>query len=188
MNHRILLIAFCFAACCIPACSDNVEEELSLSREVSKQLGTQLKSKLVSTMQSAGPEAAIAVCNLQAIDITEEISNKNNLEVGRTALKIRNPSNQPDAWEIKQLRWFKTQNDSGADSKTLEAHEVIHEEGEKIFRYMKAIPMQEPCKLCHGNALAPSVEKTIKSLYTQDQATGFEVGQIRGAFTVKVVL
>jgi len=188
LNYRILLIAFCFAACSISACSDNVDEELSLSREVSKQLGTQLKSKLVGAMKSAGPEAAIAVCNLQAIDITEEISNKNNLEVGRTALKIRNPSNQPDAWEIKQLRWFAAQNDSGADIKTLEAHEVIKEDGKKIFRYMKAIPMQEPCMLCHGTELVPPVEETIKSLYPQDQATGFEIGQIRGAFTVKVAL
>jgi hypothetical protein len=182
LKYRILLIAFALFSA---ACSDNVDEELLLSREVSKQLGTQLKSKLVGTLQSDGPEAAIAVCNLEAIGITKEISNKNKLEVGRTALKIRNTSNQPDAWEIKQLKWFDAQNNLGAALKTLEAHEVVKEDGKKVFRYIKAIPMNEPCMLCHGTALAPAVEKTIKKLYTQDQATGFEIGQIRGAFTIK---
>ena len=53
---------------------------------------------------------------------------------------------------------------------------------------MKAIPMQEPCALCHGKTLAPQIGDKIKSLYPLDQATGFELGEIRGAFTVKIKL
>ncbi len=184
-NHNPFAIAL-FVACIISACSNNnVDEELTLSREISKELGTQLKSKLVSTMQSGGPEAAISVCNIDAINIAEDISNRNNLEVGRTSLKIRNPANKPDAWETKQLEWFNSQQASGIDVKTLEKSEIVKENGKKIFRYMKAIPIQEPCMLCHGAVLSTVVKEKIRELYPQDQATGYKPGQIRGAFTIK---
>jgi len=187
LNKHNLIVHF--VACIISACSNNnVDEELALSREVSKELGTQLKNKLVSTMQSSGPDAAIAVCNLEAINITEDISNKNNLEVGRTSLKIRNLANKPDAWESKQLEWFKSQQASGIDVKTLEKSEIVKENGKKIFRYMKAIPIQEPCMLCHGEVLSSAVKEKIIDLYPQDQATGYTLGQIRGAFTIKISL
>jgi len=187
LKKQSQLVITLFVACIISACSNSnsVDEELALSREVSKQLGTQLKSKLVSTMQSNGLSAAIAVCNLEATNITKDISNKNNLEVGRTSLKIRNPANKPDAWESKQLEWFSSQQASGIDVKTLEKSELLKEKGKKIFRYMKAIPMQEPCMLCHGEALSITVKEKISDLYPQDQATGYKPGQIRGAFTIK---
>ncbi len=188
MKKINLFIYICIFSCVIVACSKNVDGELLLSRVVSKQLGDQLKSKLVDTLQSEGPISAISVCNIDAVKISTAISIRNDLKVGRTSLKIRNPANQPDAWETKQLMWFSSQVESSSDLKSLEIHEVVAENNKEVFRYMKAIPMQEPCILCHGSTLAPSVKESIKNLYPHDQATGFEIGQIRGAFTVKINL
>ena len=186
MNIRSQLAIALFVASTISACSkSNFDEELILSREVSKELGTKLKRKLVNTIQSSGPDSAIAVCNLEAIKISEDISNRNNLEVGRTSLKIRNLANTPDVWETKQLEWFSSQQTSGIDIKTLEKSEIVKEKGKKIFRYMKAIPMQEPCMLCHGEVISAGLKEKINDLYPQDQATGYKPGQIRGAFTIK---
>ena len=176
-------------ACTLLAgCSKNIEEEILLSRAASMQLGTDLKSTLVKSLTSKGPVSAIEVCNIDAIQISNTISQKNNLKVGRTSLKIRNPANKPDAWETKQLAWFSSQLESGADIKSLEAHEVVKENNEDIFRYMKAIPMQEPCMLCHGKTIAPAISEKIQKLYPQDQATDYEVGEIRGAFTLEINL
>lgn len=189
MNKQIQLTIAIFAACIISACTNNnIDEELALSREASKQLGSQLKSKLVSAMQSSGPVAAIVVCNLEAIDISSEVSSKNNLEVRRTSLKIRNPANKPDAWELKQLEWFNSQQATGIDANILEKSEIVKENGKNIFRYMKAIPTQEPCLLCHGVTISPAVKEKINDLYPQDQATGYKPGQIRGAFTIRKLL
>ena len=189
MKFQNVHLALLFSAS-IAACSNNIniDDEVAASREASKQLGAQLKSKLVSVMQSDGPEAAITVCNIDAMPITAEVSKINKLEIGRTSLKLRNANNQPDDWETKQLHWFASEADAGVDLKTLETYEIVKQNGKKVFRYMKAIPMQEPCLLCHGATLAPQIEAKIKSLYPQDQATGFEVGHVRGAFTVKKVL
>jgi hypothetical protein len=77
---------------------------------------------------------------------------------------------------------------NGVDIKTLEVNEIVSKNKKKTFRYMKAIPTQEPCILCHGKNIAPSITKKLNGLYPNDQATGFQVGEIRGAFTVKIKL
>jgi hypothetical protein len=84
LNKLILLLVILIHACFVIACSSNVDDELNLSRNVSNQLGAQLKNKLITTIQSEGPEAAISVCNMEAMKISADISEKNNLEVGRT--------------------------------------------------------------------------------------------------------
>jgi hypothetical protein len=57
----------------------------------------------------------------------------------------------------------------------------------KVFRYMKALPIQEACLNCHGDPAAVSADLKAKlaKLYPGDQATGYKLGAIRGALTVK---
>jgi hypothetical protein len=49
---------------------------------------------------------------------------------------------------------------------------------------MRAIPMEPLCTTCHGKTLAPDVAAAIAKAYPNDQATGFEPGQLRGAVSV----
>ncbi len=51
--------------------------------------------------------------------------------------------------------------------------------------YVEPILLQPLCLGCHGAALAPEVEARIDALYPDDQATGFEVGELRGVFWVE---
>ena len=53
---------------------------------------------------------------------------------------------------------------------------------------MKAIPTQEICLQCHGENLHGEVVEQLANHYPHDQATGFAVGDIRGAFTIEVPL
>lgn len=186
LKYFKLIIFICITSSTIIGCSKNVEGEILQSRVASKQLGSQLKNTLVETLQSEGPVSAIEVCNIDAIQISNNLSKKYELDVGRTSLKIRNPENKADTWETKQLKWFSSQLKSGADVKSLEVHEIVTEENKDTFRYMKAIPMQEPCALCHGKNIAPAISEKIQHLYPQDQATDYEIGEVRGAFTVKI--
>jgi len=170
------------------ACTQNFDGELLKARETSMQLGMQLKEKLLMAMQSGGPEKALSVCNVEAQGISNGLSDDNMLNVGRTSLKIRNPNNQPDSWEEEQLKGFESQKLNGADPRNLETYEVVTEGNKSVFRYMKAIPMQPPCMLCHGSNLAPDIQSKITQLYPEDKATNFAVDDIRGAFTVKIIL
>ena len=188
------IVKFCFIAAIILvvnsifSCSPNLDRHIEDSRSASAQLGKNLKSTLVHTIQTEGIFEAIQVCNIEAQDISTKLSEELGLQVGRTSLKIRNPKNEPDNWEKNGLHEFAQKLEQGSLINELEKHELIKEDNQKWFRYMKAIPMQEPCGLCHGETLAPQIENKIKSLYPQDQATGFKLGEIRGAFTVKIKL
>jgi hypothetical protein len=53
---------------------------------------------------------------------------------------------------------------------------------------MKPIPTAGLCVTCHGGEMSEEITKKIKSLYPNDQATGFMVGDIRGAFTLQKII
>ena len=53
------------------------------------------------------------------------------------------------------------------------------------FRMMKAIATGEPCLACHGKNVEPSLAAVIDVRYPQDQARGFALGELRGAFTLR---
>ena len=48
--------------------------------------------------------------------------------------------------------------------------------------YVEPIIMQPTCSLCHGVNIAPDVMAKIATLYPEDQAVGFRVGELRGVF------
>jgi hypothetical protein len=49
---------------------------------------------------------------------------------------------------------------------------------------MKAIPTAAVCLVCHGETVEGALGEKIKALYPQDRATGYRLGDIRGAFTI----
>lgn len=138
-----------------------------------------LKSTLMAGMKADGPEAAINLCNTYAPEIAK-LNSKDGWEVGRTSLKIRNLNNAPNTWETDVLNTFEKQVAAGVDIATLEAS--TRQNGQ--FRYMKAIPVGGPCVICHGETLAPAIKARIDTLYPEDQARGYLLGQLRGAFTL----
>ena len=66
--------------------------------------------------------------------------------------------------------------------------EVVMIDGKKVFRLMKAIPTAQVCTKCHGDKLMPQVATSLSELYPEDKATGYRVGQIRGAFVYQRTL
>lgn len=151
-------------------------------------LGGALKHRLQQAIKSGGLEAGVDECHIAAEPIALDLSN-NGWRVGRTALKVRNPNNTPGDWEREQLEAFAQvlneqlqQNEKAPAMALLEATQYNEITGE--FRYMSAIPTQQVCMACHGETVAPSVKARIDKHYPHDQATGFTLGELRGAFTL----
>jgi len=159
-------------------------ERAAESRKLTMSYAKQLRGELVQAIKAGGPESAIPVCQSAAPAITEEMAAEKGWSVGRTALKLRNPANAPDAWERSVLLNFQDQIKQGADIAELEVYETATQDGKPVFRYMKAIPTQKPCLTCHGQNVSDSLRKTIAEFYPQDQAVGFSLGELRGAFTI----
>ena len=99
-------------------------------------------------------------------------------------MKLRNPLNEPDPWELKVMQEFEKRKAAGEEIKMLEYAEIVTTDGKKQFRYMKAIPTEKLCLPCHGSDIEPDDAATLNKFYPHDQATEFKEGDIRGAFTI----
>jgi len=163
---------------------NNLNERAHKSKIAVKVFMTQLKGELKSAMKAGGPVNAINVCNQKAPAIAAALSKKYGWNIARTSLKTRNASNAPDNWETKVLNKFDERKANGEDVKPMAYFEAVENNGKKSFRFMKAIPTGEVCLKCHGENIAPPIKAKLKELYPNDKATGYKLGDVRGAFTI----
>ncbi len=121
-------------------------------------------------------------------DDRRELSRKSGGRVARVSLKTRNPLlGQPDAWEQQVLAEFDRRAAAGEKIESLEFSGSTNEPRGRYFRYMKAIPVQLLCLTCHGKAdnIPDQVRARLAMEYPHDRAIGYELGQVRGAVTIK---
>jgi hypothetical protein len=168
-----------------PARAD--EPVAALKTEAAGLLGeyaTTLLSALKGAIGSVGPVEAIPVCHDLAPKVGAEISARSGWRVARTSLKLRNDASAPDSYEEAVLREFAARAAAGESAETLVKAEIVETDGEKVFHLVKAIPTADLCLTCHGTEVKPEVRARLLELYPNDQATGFRVGDLRGAFTL----
>jgi hypothetical protein len=103
-------------------------------------------------------------------------------------MRVRNEKNTPDEWELAVLQQFEKRKIAGENLKTMEYAETVKEGDQLVYRYMKPIPIVGACLTCHGINLGDEITDKVKSLYPNDQAIGFNMGDIRGAFTLQKIM
>lgn len=183
---KTLVCTFVAMSLAMPlAQADHHGANVAEARANAMKLGKNLKMTLQQAMKAGGPIAALEACNVSAPAIAEKVSSESGWDVARTSLKLRNPENKPDAWELAVLEKFEERKQAGEKPPTLEYSETVMVDGKKTFRFMKAIPTGEVCMSCHGgDNVKPEVVAKLKALYPDDQARGFKTGDLRGAFTL----
>lgn len=185
MQRLLTLITLALAAIGADIHAADYDAEVTASRETVQEFMQTLKKELQAGMQDGGPVNAVSVCNLTAPAIASTYSARYGWNVGRTSLKPRNPDNTPDAWERSVLETFEERKRAGEDPAKMEYYEVLNNEDDMSeLRYMKAIPTAGLCLACHGEQLDSIVKARLETLYPHDQALGYRVGDIRGAFTI----
>ncbi|MBK1697358.1 DUF3365 domain-containing protein [Rhodovibrio salinarum] len=167
-----------------PAATGDVPAaELQEARGLMKAFATRLMGELQNGIEDGGPAHAIGVCGAVAPAIAGSVSDQGGWAIGRTALKVRNPRNSPSVRERAVLMDFQQRHAAGEDFKNMESAAIIEEGNRRYLHYMKAIPTQDLCLACHGSDVAPEVQQAIHARYPADAATGFALGELRGAFT-----
>lgn len=139
-----------------------------------------LSEALTSAMAQGGPVAAIDVCSEQAPRLAAEASTP-DLTVGRSALKLRNPNNAARPWLTPILTEL-------AALPSAEGAQRFVKLDSQRFGYAEAITLKPQCLACHGTEVAAPIAEKIKERYPDDQATGFQPGQLRGVFWAEVAL
>lgn len=188
MKKVIGITLLCLTPFSVSVASDSVQARVEQSKVVVQEFAGQLMMKLKTAMKEGGPMQAIQVCNESAPLIASDISDKHNWKVGRTSLKLRNPANTPDAWEEAVLNKFAERRAAGESAEEMAYFEVVEKDGQKNFRFMKAIGMppaeKMPCLKCHGENIDSNLSNKLNELYPTDKAVGYKPGDIRGAFTI----
>lgn len=186
MNRTVTGLFACFFCIGLAHASDAPapDPNAAEAKQIIQEFFSQLKGELQAAMKAGGPPNAVQVCQKRAPAIAQDLSQKTGWDVARTSLKLRNPANRPDDWELAVLNKFEERKAAGEDPAQIAYGEVVEQDGKKAFRFMKAIPTAELCLSCHGSELSPELQAQLDKLYPTDQARGYSLGEIRGAFTL----
>lgn len=180
-HYRILAgLLICGGNLSASAEDHTVEANVAEAQVIVQQFAGQLKPALQAAMAEGGPVNAINVCAEKAPEIARRLSERSGWQIRRVSLKARNPNAVPDAWEKKVLELFDKAVVAGQSPQSLAHQEAINGQ----FRFMKAQGVEPLCLNCHGSNLADDVRQTLQALYPEDRATGYELGQIRGAISL----
>lgn len=90
----------------------------------------------------------------------------------------RSPANAPAPWMEPLLAHY-------LEHPEERAPRTVRLDAER-FGYVEPIETRPLCLACHGSELDPEVAARLDALYPQDEARGFEVGELRGLFWATV--
>jgi hypothetical protein len=167
------------------AAESDLDAYTRASRAVVQAFAESLQAELKGAIEASGPVAAIELCNEKAPSIVSQHATGVEWTLGRTSLKFRNPANAPNAWEQAILQSFEERKAAGEDPASIDHAAIVMRDGKRVIQYMKAIPTRELCLNCHGGAeVRPEVAAKLAEFYPNDKARDFNVGDIRGAFTI----
>jgi hypothetical protein len=167
------------------AATPDISVLASESREAADLLSARFR-ELSQSLVGTEVLRAIAVRRYSMPAIASDVSRKTGWKVAAVSLRPRNPAlGTPDAWERAVLMQFEAKNRRGEKPEQLQHYEIVTEGSSRYFRYMKGIVLSQPCLTCHGNGIAPEVKAQLAKDYPHDRSTGYQVGEVRGAVSVK---
>jgi hypothetical protein len=185
--------------------SKEVFEEVNKSMEVKKlneadilqagmkwgdEMSTEAQQQLVSALQKAieekGVPGAIQFCNVQALPILAEVSQKYGVTIRRVSNQFRNPEDQPTEEEkgILEAYEYNAENNLALDPS------IQKFENGEVYLYTKAIKIPNGmCLNCHGEPgtdISAETQKALAELYPGDKATGHKIGDLRGMWSIRI--
>ena len=156
---------------------------LDLGNLVSAEAKQTLGKNLQEALQQGGVPHAISFCNVNAMPIVDSLSKSHNATIRRVSFKTRNPLDQPDEIERALLEAYEFQ---WKDSIPLNAN--VQKIDDERYLFTKPIFVDNAlCLVCHGkpeNGLTNETAEFIKKEYPDDQATGYEIGDLRGMWSI----
>ena len=193
MKKKILFVFVVIAGCLFTCKNDQfttvTESQLTEMRTTAMEFMRELKGILIREIQKGGVLSAVSVCSDTAQLLTNNFGLQKGVFVKRVSFKNRNPNNLPDEYEKKVLNKFSVMQKEDKLDETTENIEIVENET-TYLRYMKPILIQAECLNCHGNEtdMSPETRDLIFNKYPKDKAINYELGDLRGAVSVKKVI
>jgi hypothetical protein len=181
MRNIVFTTVLCAVSAAVLATEPVVDSLEKQAMALANEFVGLLKPQLKQALAEGGPAKAIGVCADIAPGIADSLSDQSGWTVKRVSLKSRNASRAvPDSWEETVLREFDRRQAAGENPADIRLGEVVGGQ----YRYMQAQVVEPVCLVCHGQGLAPEVTKTLREYYPDDWATGYSLGEVRGAISL----
>jgi mono/diheme cytochrome c family protein len=153
------------------------EKGLHFALETKKVLG----KNLMGTLQKKGTLEALQFCNEKAYPLTDSMATRFKAAIKRVSDKPRNPANKANEKEAEIIEHYK---------KVIAKNESIEpiiesDNNQHIFYY--PITTNSMCLQCHGKPgeqIKPSLLKSLKELYPDDEAIGYDTNEVRGIWSI----
>lgn len=189
-SNSILLLTLAVIALAMGGCSDQSSQEskvvtthsnLTAHQQEQQARAIKAQTKLLRVLQQelqhaiSDPAKAISVCKKRGDLLARSIGQEMNVRIGRTSAKIRNLNNVPPVWAAE---WVQQRHD----------RRLVVSLPNSGLGLLSPIMTKSICINCHGKQgkIDPDVFAEILSLYPDDMATGFSVGELRGYVWVEV--
>ena len=151
----------------------------------SKMLLTTLGKNMKKRMKKGGVMKALNFCSNQAYNLTEKVNKKLpvGVRVKRISTKYRSPANKPTSNEQAILDTFKSMKELNI---VLPPY-LIEKVDSRTYKYYKPLVLNKKvCLKCHGKIKDIELKREIASKYPLDHATGYKMGDLRGAVIVTI--
>ncbi|SDY22775.1 Tll0287-like domain-containing protein [Hymenobacter psychrophilus] len=144
----------------------------SLTRTAERELRQVLADKLAA----GGVAAALPFCRPTQLPRTDSLAKTLQATLSRVSSRPRNPANQA------QL--------TAAELNPADTARQVARPSQEVFTYQRPLVLNDQlCLRCHGEVgqdIAAADYALIKQQYPQDQATGYQLGQVMGAWRVSL--
>ena len=157
------------------------ESYLTKGQNIASSTFVTLSTHLNRALTEGGIPKAIQYCNTATYSLVDSLSNVHNAIIRRTSHKIRNPSNEPSEKELEALQYYES-----SDETQLQPFVQKTSNGE--VTYYAPIKIQPLCLNCHGKLgmqLTKENYDIIKKYYPDDNAFGYELGNLRGVWSIQ---
>jgi hypothetical protein len=158
---------------------------LERGKEAAHEARGALLSQVSMALQQGGPAYAVSYCNLKATGIADSVGKLHQAEISRIARRHRNPKNfiETPADSAVYAQFEATQ----AAGNSPQA--VVKETAAGRYFYQPIMLKLEACLKCHGTPnkqVKPKTLEAIAQAYPNDKAVNFALGDLRGAWKIKL--
>jgi hypothetical protein len=147
-------------------------------------LDEDLRRRVVELLADGGPAKAITPYADEAQAQLALAGGEAGAHVGRSSLRLRNPANAPPDWVEA---WLTAQGERKAEGVTGFSRIYDTSDG-RMARSLMPVAVEDTCIGCHGpkEGLDPKVVELLSTRYPGDAATGYQIGDLRGALWAEV--
>lgn len=194
MKPALILLALALTACekqesarhtpREAAVNPHREAAVNLAREAAQEAFQRLSAELAKAIADGGPEAAIPVCSMKAQFLVSDVAAARKITMIRLSDRPRNPRQAAGEDDLAAMASFRSAMLQGGVPAPA-VQEMA--DGSTVVRL--PILLSRPlCLQCHGSAddIAPPTRSAILAVYPEDQATGYQLNDLRGIWRIGI--